>query len=219
MALPAERATYALEAISIIDRYIVRWPLKNEDKIVALETEYPLVLSDGEVLTRRIDRVVISNGKVCSYDIKTAGNIPRRLSQTALDITLITQDMVGRQQLAPNFGLPWGGAYLDLVSTAPVSTASLKKGREDFPRVPLTYSLELIQQAERSLIFWAREERAIVQEFQAGRLDPWQLEQSFQCYPRGYSCKYAPLCISGRAELSRYARRAMAQKGTTGGAL
>lgn len=199
---PERLAHMAVKALQVVQGYTRKWTRERPEQIVSQEKEYELMICGEELLTRRIDRLIrTADHRLVAYDIKTASRVAERTRKTVLDPTLFTQEMVGRWSIAPSMGLKWGGVVLDLVPTVGWDDP------DNFVRQPLTYGREMLRTAETSLLYWMRQEREITDEYRDGRLDPWKLAQSFQCYPSGFMCDYWWLCNGGEIELSRYERR------------
>ena len=201
MRAPARVSFMSGKAAAVIPRYLAKWPMENPKDILGVEVEYAMTIGD-QTFTRRFDRLIAEKRRgrcvLVAYDIKTAGRIPERLRKTSLDPTLFTQEMIGRTVIAPALGLEWGGLVLDLIPT---------DGKSDFVRQPLHWSQEMLNRAERSLLYWMREEEALLAQHARREIDPWELEQSFQCYPQGFKCDFGPLCTTGKIERGRFVKK------------
>ena len=198
-------AYMAVESIAIVDAYIRRYPVdfsgsRPRDimgEVIFVEEEFEFSVCGDEPMTRRLDLgIATKKGLLFILDHKTAARISERLKKTSLDMTLFTQAMVGKRVIAPRYGLRWGGVVLNMLPTVP---------KEDkFVRQHLTYTQEFLNEAERSLHYWLRQERMTRSAFDNGQLDPWALAQSFNCYPQGYACDFWHLCTKGKSAMSRY---------------
>jgi len=205
MGVDSRSAFRALDAIKIVDQYKDRYPLHRDGhgdlqdvdgKVLFVEQEFELVIDD-EVMTRRLDMGLEKDGRLLLLDHKTAARPSSRAKQGDLDPTLVTQELVGRR-LAEKMGLAWGGFYLNIIPSG---------NQGDFVRAVINYTSRFLGRAQRSLLYWLTQERLTTDLFNAGKLDPWALAMSFQCYPNGFACDYRSLCTEGRLALGRFTRK------------
>lgn len=205
MNADSRSAFRALDAVKIVDCYKARYPLLRNDhgdlcdedgKILFVEKEFDLTIGD-EVMTRRLDLGLVKNDRLLVVDHKTAARPSSRARQGDLDPTLVTQELVGRQ-IAEHMGLGWGGFYLNIIPSG---------NQGDFTRSVINYTGEFLARARRSLLYWLEQERVVTDLFNKGKLDPWAMSMSCQCYPNGFACDYRSLCTEGKLALGRFTEK------------
>ncbi len=211
MTVDSYYVSMANEAAKIVELYTQVYPIdkrwdgdkltvkESMGEVIFVEQEFNLPICGGHTLTRRLDiGFKTRQGKLKIGDHKSAARPADRVKKTELEWSLVTQDIIGRNVIAPMYGLEWGGVVLNMLPTAKGAKA------KDFVRAELHYTKEFTAELERSIGYWMTVEESVLRGFNEGTLDPWDLAMTGQCFPNGYKCDYQHLCLQGKMALSRF---------------
>jgi len=182
-------AFVAQRAANITTNYFNHY--KNEKlHVIAVEREYAITV-EGCLFTRRVDLTYEATGRLYFVDHKTAADPKRRTSQSEMDATLLSQELIGRIVCQQVHGYPYGGALLNLIPTG---------GGGTFNRYPLRFPAKMLEDMPRSLARWLKAEKSLL----ASGMSPWEYTQTYNCYSRYGVCDYWRLCAHGSEALNDY---------------